>query len=138
MGTKTLATSNLKVGRIIHIDFSNKLSSGNGQSSTLRVKLGSTEIVTNTQTLPNGLNGNLFIGCIDLVVIAEGINGLVRATGKSDVVNNQLNVLTRALESVGDISIDLSQPLDVDFTYSYVEAEPYIVHISRKTTIIIK
>ena len=30
VGTKTLATSNLKVGRIIHIDFSNKLSNGNG------------------------------------------------------------------------------------------------------------
>ena len=28
VGTKTLTTSNLKVGRIIRIDFSNKLSSG--------------------------------------------------------------------------------------------------------------
>ena len=54
----------------------------------VRVKLG------NTQTLPNG---NLFIGYVDLVVVAEGVNGVIRATGKSDVVNNQLNVLTRAL-----------------------------------------
>ena len=80
MGTKTLTTSNLKVGRIIRIDFSNKLSSGNGQSSTIRVKLGNTTIVSNTQPLPNGLNGNLFIGYIDLVVIAEEVNGLVRVT----------------------------------------------------------
>ena len=45
------------------------VSSGNGQSATVRVKLGNTTIVNNTQTLPNGL---------------------IRATGKSDVVNNQL------------------------------------------------
>ena len=78
MGTKTLGSSNLKVGRIIRTDFSNKLSSGNGQSSTVRVKLGNTTIVSNIQALPNGLNGNPFIGYIDLVVIQEGVNGLVR------------------------------------------------------------
>ena len=75
-----MTTSNLKVGRIIRIDFSNRLSTGNGQSSTIRVKWGSTEIVTNTQTLPKRFNGNLFIGYIDLVVIAEEVNGLVRVT----------------------------------------------------------
>lgn len=63
-----------------------KLSSGNGQISTIRVKLGNTTIVSNTQTLPNG---NLFIGYVDLVV-------------------------------GGNISIDLSQPLEVDFTYQDV------------------
>ena len=135
MGTKTLGSSNLKVGRIIRTDFSNKLSSGNGQSSTVRVKLGNTTIVSNIQALPNGLNGNPPLHWLYRFSCNPRRS---KWTGKSDVVNNQLNVLTRALESVGDISIDLSQPLDVDLTYQYGAVDVANVCISRKATITIK
>ena len=49
--------------------------------------------------------------------------------------NKQLNVLTRALESVGDIS---SQPLEVDFTYQYGAVDVANICISRKCLITTK
>ena len=49
-----------------------------------------------------------------------------------------MNKVYVASEGVGDISVDLSQPLDVDLTYQYGAVDVGNVCISRKATISIK
>lgn len=137
-GSNYITADQFKVGRIIRLEFSNILSSGNNQSSTVRIKLGNISLVTNLATLPNGLSSSLFLGTVDMIVLANGINGIVRVVGKSDVVNNQLSTLVRNLSSIGDIAINLSVGLDVDFTYQFTQANTSNVCISKKVLILLK
>ena len=98
------------------------IGTGIGQTSTIKLKLGNITIISNLAILPNSLNGSLFLGSMDIIVLASGINGIIRVVGKSDVVNNQLSALVRNLSSIGDIAMDLSIGLDVDLTYQFTEA----------------
>ena len=98
------------------------IGTGIGQTSTIKLKLGNITIISNLAILPNSLDGSLFLCSMDIIVLASGINGIIRVVGKSDVVNNQLSTLVRNLSSIGDIAMDLSIGLDVDLTYQFTEA----------------
>lgn len=119
IGSNTLLANSLKVGDTIRMDFSHRLSSGNGQNSTVRIKLGSVTLVTNNANLTNGLNSNRFGGYVDFTVTAIGVNGKVKVVGQSTVVQNNTSVLVRDLDNVVETVIDTTKDNVVDFTYQF-------------------
>lgn len=132
LGDRTIKADSLKVGDTIRLDFSHRLSSGNGQSSTVRLKLGVVTIETNTATLPNGLSATKFGGYVDIMVTAIGTSGKVKVIGDSKVVQNNSAVLSRDLDNTTETTVNTTIDNVIDFTYQYLSANASNICVSHQ------
>ena len=135
VGSKIIPANTLKVGDIIRVEFTCQLTCGTSQSSTIRIKLGNSTLVTSTAQLPNNLAANLFEGSVDILILSLGTNGTAKILGRSIVQQNNLAGLIRDLNNVALTQINTEIDNAVDFTYQWATASASNINVSHRALI---
>lgn len=119
-GSMTLPANTLKAGTTIRVKMKGYVSGVNGDTSTLKIKLGSTELATSTGTWQT-LTGVGFDFEFDLTCRTTGATGTVIGQGRSLIAGGQgfATVTMRALTMSTTKTIDTTASQTIDLTYTW-------------------
>ena len=126
LGSKIFKANSLKPGDIIHLGTRVLISTGIAQSSTQRIKFGSSLIIQNTGTLPNNLADNYAEMDLMLKVLTTGETGTMCAMGKT-LIQSSTGISTsvmRALITPIPVVIDTTIDNALELTYQWTNAVP--------------
>ncbi len=120
-GSRNIVGGTALKGDIYKVFSTGSISTGNGQSTTLRVKIGSTVLIASTELLPNNLVDKGFIMQAEIRIVAGGVNGLVELTGVTFIQTTQgvATPVMRFLNANDLIPVDLSVDNLLDITYQW-------------------
>lgn len=119
IGSLVIPANFLTVGKVLRITALNKLTTGSGQTSTLKVKLGSTELVSTTETLPNGLTDEGVDTTIILTCFEAGETGKIQIDG-FNLIHTGTGIVQSALRHYDALTtFDTTKEATLDITYKF-------------------
>lgn len=121
IGSLTLQPNLLQTGKAILLTIRGIVSDTGTPSTTVRVKLGSTTLVTSTQSLPSGLSNASFEMVFQITCRAGGSSGSIMGQGRT-IFNSNNGITTasmRSLQMTSPVTIDLTTSLLLDLTYQW-------------------
>lgn len=119
IGSLVIPANFLTAGKILRITALNKLTTGSGQTSTLKVKLGTTELVSTTETLPNGLNDEGVDTTIVLTCFEAGETGKIQIDG-FNLIHTGTGIVQSALRHYDALTtFDTTKEATLDITYKF-------------------
>ena len=122
-GTKTIRTEQFEAGSTYKIFGYCQLTTGANQTGTIRVKIGSTTLVSESATLTSNLSSARAKFEIIVTITAIGASGKAGVSGDLTIFNtippNLGNVVGRAIATASDVTIDTTANRDIDVTYQF-------------------
>lgn len=121
VGSLTLPKYLLSVGKKLRITGWGIISGVNGTATTLKIKLGTTEIIASTSNLPTDLTDIRFDFEADIDVKSTGITGTVICGGKTIIYSAVgFGTLTaRNFYTTSPVEIDTTSDLTIGLTYQF-------------------
>ena len=123
VGTKTIRTEQFEVGSTYKIFGYCLLTTGANQTGTIRIKIGSTTLLSESATLTSNLSNARAKFEVIITITAVGANGKARVSGDLTIFNtmppNLGNVVGRAITTATDVTIDTTANRDIDVTYQF-------------------
>lgn len=121
-GSKTIPADIWTAGRVLTLRGAGRISYTSTPTATVRVKLGSTTLITNVAALPSGtVTDAMFFLEMILTCRTPGASGVVSCHGYSFVTAGiGLSTAThRGYIMASPATVDLTGPLDLDVTYQW-------------------
>lgn len=121
IGSLTLPANFLTVGKTIRIKMMGYLSGTNGDASTIKIKLGSTVILSAIATIPATVTGVLFELEFTMTCRASGATGTIIGEGHTIIAGGIgfSTSTTREMLLTAPVTINTTQSLTLDTTYQW-------------------
>lgn len=124
-GSLTLEPENLQAGMTYRIRLRGHVSTQNTVDTTIKVKLGSTVILSHTGNLAAGLDQTATDFDAEMRVCAAGINGQICMNGMTRTANkNGVGPINGRSLNAQAATVDLSTAKTLDVTYQWADADP--------------
>jgi hypothetical protein len=121
VGTANLSSLFFDSGRTVRIVLSGYMSATNGDTATVRIKLGTTNIVVSTESMPSTFTNKLFFIEFMLTCQTTGVTGTVIGQGRS-IIHAGVGLSTptvRSLPMIAPFTIDTTEGYDIGVTYQW-------------------